>query len=122
MNILAKTYGKIVVAAAMLALAAVQPAFADLAADKVTVDAAKTAGVVGEQADGYLGLVKGSADAATTAAMNAINAARKDVYSQTATKSGVTPDAAGQATGAQLIEKLPAGQFFKPLAGGWTKK
>ena len=37
------------------------PAFADLAADKATVDAAKAAGKVGEQADGYLGIVS-SAD------------------------------------------------------------
>ena len=97
------------------------PAFADLAADKAAVDAAKVAGTVGEQADGYLGIVSG-ADGAITAAVNEINAGRRQVYTQTATKSGVSPDAAGQATGAQLISKVPAGQFFKPLGGAWTKK
>ena len=97
------------------------PAFADLAADKATVDAAKAAGHVGEQADGYLGIV-GGADGATTAAVNSINAGRREVYTQTASKSGVSPDAAGQATGAQLIAKVPAGQFFKPLGGAWTKR
>ncbi|MGH6828279.1 MAG: DUF1318 domain-containing protein, partial [Rhizomicrobium sp.] len=45
-----------------------RPAFADLAGDKVAVDAAKAAGNVGEQGDGYLGFVHGSADAATTQA------------------------------------------------------
>ena len=39
-----------------------------------------------------------------------------------AAKTGVTRDAAGQATGAQLIGRVPGGQFFKPLGGGWTKK
>src|ERR1051325_6556549 len=97
------------------------PAFADLAADKAAVDAAKVAGTVGEQADGYLGIVSG-ADGAITAAVNEINAGRRQVYTQTATKSCVSPDAAGQATGAQLIAKVPAGQFFKPLGGAWTKK
>jgi len=97
------------------------PALADLAADKATVDAAKAAGTVGEQADGYLGIVSG-ADGTITAAVNEINSGRRQVYTQTATKSGVTPDAAGQATGAQLIAKVPAGQFFKPLGGAWTKK
>jgi len=97
------------------------PAFADLAADKAVVDAAKAAGHVGEQADGYLGIVAG-ADGTVTAAVNAINAGRREVYTQTATKSGVSPDAAGQATGAQLIAKVPPGQFFKPLGGAWTKK
>ena len=97
------------------------PAFADLAADKAAVDAAKAAGHVGEQADGYLGIVAG-ADGTVTAAVNAINAGRREVYTQTATKSGVSPDAAGQATGAQLIAKVPGGQYFKPIGGAWTKK
>jgi len=54
--------------------------------------------------------------------VNEINAGRREVYTQTASKSGVSPDAAGQATGAQLISRVPAGQFFKPLGGAWTKK
>jgi uncharacterized protein YdbL (DUF1318 family) len=95
---------------------------ADLAADNATVDAAKANGVVGEQADGYLGYVNGSADSETTAAVSAINAARAGVYRQTASKSGVSPEAAGQATGALLIERVPQGQFYKPLGGAWTKK
>jgi uncharacterized protein YdbL (DUF1318 family) len=106
-------------AAALLLLT--MPAFADLASDKAAVDAAKAAGTVGEQADGYLGIVS-SADGAVTAAVNEINNGRRQVYSQTAAKSGVTPDAAGQATGAQLIAKVPGGQYFKPLGGAWTKK
>jgi uncharacterized protein YdbL (DUF1318 family) len=109
----------VIFAGAALLLAT--PAFADLASDKAAVDAAKAAGTVGEQADGFLGIVSG-ADGTVTAAVNEINAGRRQVYSQTATKSGVTPDAAGQATGAQLIAKTPAGQFIKPLGGGWTKK
>ena len=103
------------------ALLLTTPAFADLASDKAAVDAAKAAGTVGEQADGYLGIVSG-ADGTVTAAVNSINAGRRQVYTQTATKSGVTPDAAGQATGAQLIAKTPAGQYIKPLGGAWTKK
>lgn len=109
----------LIFAAAALMLAS--PALADLASDKATVTAAKAAGTVGEQADGYLGIVSG-ADAAVAAAVNEINAGRRQVYTQTASKSGVTPDAAGQATGAQLIANTPAGQYIKPLGGAWTKK
>jgi len=109
----------VIFAGAALLLAT--PAFADLTSDKAAVDAAKAAGTVGEQADGYLGIVS-SADGTVTAAVNEINAGRRAVYTQTATKSGVSPDAAGQATGAQLIGKVPPGQFFKPLGGAWTKK
>ena len=109
----------ILTAAALMLLAT--PAFADLAADKAAVDAAKATGTVGEQGDGYLGIVT-SADGTLTAAVNAINAGRANVYADTAAKSGTTRDAAGQATGAQLIARTPPGQFIKPLNGGWTKK
>ncbi len=108
----------LIAAALMLAT----PAFADLASDKAAVDAAKAAGAVGEQADGYLGFVSGSGDAATSAAVTEINNGRANVYAQTAAKSGVTREAAGQATGAQLISKLPSGEYYKPLDGNWTKK
>jgi uncharacterized protein YdbL (DUF1318 family) len=115
------SFKKIVTAAAMM-LALSSPVFAQGAAEKAAVDAAKAAGTVGEQADGYLGFVKGSADPATTAAVNAINAGRATVYAQTAAKSGTSREAAGQATGMQLIARTPAGQFIKPLDGGWSKK
>ena len=115
-----RNFKSLFAAAALLFLSA--PAFADLAGDKAAVDAAKAAGIVGEQADGYLGFVSGSADAAVTAAVNEINAGRANVYADTAAKSGVTRDAAGQATGAQLIGKVPGGQYFKPLGGAWTRR
>ncbi len=121
MSLFAKFDIKPVLIAAALMLPMTSPAFADLASDKVLVDTGKTAGTVGEQADGYLGVV-GQADAATTAAVAAINAARKEVYAQTAAKSGVTIEAAGQATGVELISRLSAGQYYKPLGGAWTKK
>jgi uncharacterized protein YdbL (DUF1318 family) len=109
-------------ALAVLMLATATPAFADLAADKAAVDAAKSAGTVGEQGDGYLGFVSGAGDGALSSAVTAINAGRRQVYAQTAGKTGVSAEAAGQATGAQLIAKTPSGQYFKPLGGNWTRK
>ncbi|MDE2183853.1 MAG: YdbL family protein [Alphaproteobacteria bacterium] len=103
-------------------LAPQQACASDLATDKATVVAAKTAGTVGEQGDGYLGFVHGSADAATTAAVSDINAGRKRFYEATAAKTGVTPEAAGEATAKQVFLKIPPGQFYKPIGGSWTKK
>jgi uncharacterized protein YdbL (DUF1318 family) len=106
--------------AAALALSAA-PAFADIAASKAAVDAAKAQGVVGEQADGFLGIVKGG-DAAIRAAVAEINAGRASAYSDTAAKTGVSAAAAGQATARQLIARLPAGQFYKNESGAWAQK
>jgi uncharacterized protein YdbL (DUF1318 family) len=37
-------------------------------------------------------------------------------------KTNVTPQAAGQATAQQLFGRLPAGQYFRPINGNWTRK
>jgi uncharacterized protein YdbL (DUF1318 family) len=97
------------------------PVLAQSAAAKATVDAGKAAGTVGEQADGFLGVVSGG-DASLRAAVAEINAGRAAVYKDTAAKTGVTPEAAGQATAKQLYARLAPGQYWKPLNGGWTKK
>ena len=110
------------VAAGLATLAAVPALAADAAAAKALVDAAKARGEVGEQGDGFLGFVRESQDAALRSAVAEINAGRADVYREAATRTGVTSAAAGQATAQQLFARIPAGQFYKPLDGGWTRK
>jgi uncharacterized protein YdbL (DUF1318 family) len=128
MNGIAKRLSVAMVAGLLLAAGGsvavvMQPAWAvDIATAKAATDAAKAVGTVGEQGDGYLGFVKGSADAATTEAVNAINGARKQAFAAAAAKTGVTPEAAGEAIAKQQFERMPAGQYFKPIGGGWTKK
>ena len=104
-----------------LAGAAAAPALAQSAATKAAVDTAKANGLVGEQGDGYLGLVH-PGDPALAAAVAEINAGRAAVYRETAAKTGVTAAAAGQATAVQLFARLPPGQYYKPLEGAWTRK
>ena len=98
-------------------------ATAQTPAQKAAVDAAKAAGVVGEQGDGLLGFVTAPTDPMLAAAVAAINAGREQVYRDIAMKTNVTPAAAGQATAEQLFARLPPGQYFKPLnSTNWTRK
>jgi uncharacterized protein YdbL (DUF1318 family) len=106
---------------AVSVLSIAMPAHADVAAAKAAVDGAKARGVVGEQGDGFIGFV-GATDPDLVAAVTAINSGRAEVYSATAAKTGVTPDAAGQAVAVQLFSRLPAGQYYKPLGGAWARK
>ena len=116
-------------AAAILALAglttmstgAVTSAYADVAASKAVVDQAKAQGIVGEQGDGYLGLVTGTAPDDVKAAVAEINAGRSKVFADTAAKAGTSPAAAGEATAKLILAKMPPGQYYKPLGGAWTK-
>jgi len=97
-------------------------AHADIAASKAAVDAAKAAGVVGEQGDGFLGFVR-PGDASVQAAVAEINAGRAEIYKQAAAKNGVTPEAAGaSAFQSVVMSKLKPGEYYKPNGGGWIRK
>jgi uncharacterized protein YdbL (DUF1318 family) len=97
-------------------------AWAQSAAAKAAVDAAKAQGLVGEQGDGYLGFVAGSPSGALKAAVDEINAGRAKAYQDIAAKTGASQAAAGEATAQQLFARLPAGYYYRPLGGAWTRK
>lgn len=108
---------------ALAAVAIAGSAQADIAAARAAVDAAKIAGIVGEQADGNLGFVKGTADAATKAAVAEINIGRAEVYRQAAAKNGVSVEAAGAAAFQSVIlARVKPGEFYKPASAAWVQK
>jgi uncharacterized protein YdbL (DUF1318 family) len=123
-----------VLAAAVFALApicaglavsvlATRSAKADIASAKALVDSAKRRGLIGEQGDGFLGFVQGpDSKPDLQAAVDEINTGRAAVYRETAAKTGVSSDSAGQAVATQLINKMPTGQYYRPVGGAWTRK
>ncbi len=116
-NIIGMTLG----AVAVLGFAGA--AIAQSASAKAIVDAAKAAGVVGEQADGTLGFVVPPADPAIRNAVAEINAGRGELYREAAAKNNVTVEAAGAAAYKTVVaEKLKPGEFYKPAGGAWVKK
>lgn len=124
-SLLAATILTLVPVSAGLAVSvmATSSAKADTASAKALIDSAKLRGLVGEQGDGFLGFVQGTAPTPDLqAAVDEINAGRAAVYRETAAKTGVAPDAAGQAVATQLINKMPTGQYYRPLGGVWTRK
>ena len=109
--------------AAVLAALALAPAAAIAMDAKSAVDAAKTAGVVGEQADGLLAFVKPSPDTALKAAVEEINEGRAALYRQAAAKNGVTVEAAGASAYSTVVQlRLKTGEFYKPANGAWMRK
>lgn len=109
--------------AAVLAALAFAPAAAIAMDAKSAIDAAKTAGVVGEQADGFLGFVKPSPDTALKAAVEEINEGRAALYRQAAAKNGVAVDAAGASAYSTVVQlRLKIGEFYKPANGAWVRK
>jgi uncharacterized protein YdbL (DUF1318 family) len=95
-------------------------AHAQTAAAKAAVDAAKAQGTVGEQATAILGIVSAAMRDCSPPCARSTPAARRlpGYRGQNRRHAG----GAGQATAEQLRAKLPSGQYFKPLNGGWTRK
>lgn len=83
---------------------------------------AKAAGFVGEQADGMLGIVDGSAPASVKSLVESVNAKRWEGYASIAKKNGTSPVAVAALAGERNIDKTQAGHYVKRSGEGWQKK
>jgi uncharacterized protein len=81
---------------------------------------AKASGLVGEQMNGYLGLVNPDAPDDVKALVNSINAQRQAEYQRIAAKNGVPPDEVARLTAQKVIGQAAPGQFVK-TPSGWQK-
>lgn len=105
-------------AVAVLGALSAAPAMAQDSA----VSAAKAAGTVGEQADGYLG-IKGAVGDDVRAAVDAINIKRRAAYTDLAGKRGVTVADMAASTGCQtLASRVSQGQIYRIGTGDWQVK
>jgi uncharacterized protein len=98
----------------MLWSAAVDPAFA------MSVEEAKTKGLVGEKANGYLGVVNpGSQEAQSLT--NEVNKKRRQAYEDIAARNRTQLDAVEALAGEKAIQNTKPGHFVEG-PGGWTRK
>ena len=91
------------------------PAFA------ADLDQAKSEGLVGERADGYLGVVDAGAGADVAALVAEVNAKRKAEYQRIAAKNGLALEQVQALAGKKAIARTSAGHWIL-LNGGWQKK
>ena len=91
----------------------------DLSAAMGALSGAKAQGLIGEQADGYLGVVKPQGDAEQIAKL--INQARRTEYQRLAEQNNISLRDVEVMAGKKAIDKTPAGQMIKQGAG-WQKK
>lgn len=81
---------------------------------------AKTQGLVGEQPNGFLGVIKATPEAVELAAD--INAKRRAAYEEIARKNGITLEQVANLTGQKAIEKAAPGVYVQTPDGQWVKK
>ncbi|HEX8384008.1 MAG TPA: YdbL family protein [Sphingomonas sp.] len=86
--------------------------------------AARAAGQVGEQPDGYLGVVGGGGggDAELRALVSKINIQRKSAYTQRAGESGATVEQFAFTSGCNLIAQTAPGEKYQTPGGAWRTR
>ncbi|RVU34520.1 DUF1318 domain-containing protein [Rheinheimera riviphila] len=91
----------------------------DLQQAMTALPTAKAQGLVGEQPDGYLGVVKASTD--TASVVQLINNARRAEYQKLATANGLQLADVEVMAGQKALEKTQSGHFIL-RDGQWVKK
>ncbi|WP_281561569.1 YdbL family protein [Thalassomonas sp. RHCl1] len=90
------------------------------AAHALTLKDAKSAGYLGEQADGYLGLVKENSEA--KALMLTVNKKRLARFKAIAKKNKTSVADVAALAGEKFINKTAKGNYIKTSSGKWKKK
>lgn len=104
----------------LLALTLSLPAYAlNLNQAMSSLGDAKASGQLGEQPNGYLGVVKAGGQADEIARL--INQARRAEYQKVAQDNGISLNDVEAIAGKKAIERTPKGQFIQ-LNGQWLQK
>jgi len=82
---------------------------------------AKNAGIIGEQANGYIGFVK-TASADVKALVKSVNNKRKARYKKIAISKKISINDVAKIGGKKAIEKTATGNYIKRAGEGWSKK
>jgi uncharacterized protein YdbL (DUF1318 family) len=82
----------------------------------------KADGLIGEQANGYIGLVKQNVPADIKALVNDVNARRKAGYQKISKRENTPLSQVERVGGNTAIEKTLPGNYIRDASGAWRKK
>lgn len=105
-----------------LMIAAVTLAVVSFGAFAMDLQQAKSAGWIGEQTDGYVGLVRGDAPPEVRQLVSSINDQRRQQYRRIAGEQGIDIKQVELLAAEKAIEKTPSGQHVQNPSGGWIRK
>lgn len=101
-------------AVAVICVGSAIPAFA------ISLEDAKTKGLVGEKPSGYLGAVSGG-NSDVQSLIEEVNHKRRQAYEEIAKRNGTQLTAVETLAGEKAIQNTKPGNFIEG-PGGWTKK
>lgn len=86
----------------------------------ISLQDAKSQGFVGEQTNGYLGVVKANPEAQSL--VSSVNAKRKSHYQKIATKNGISTQDVAKLAAEKAIRGTKKGHYIQTQSGKWIKK
>jgi uncharacterized protein YdbL (DUF1318 family) len=86
----------------------------------ISLQDAKSQGLVGEQPNGYLGIVQNDPQANSVA--KEVNAKRKNHYEKIARKNDITVNEVAKLAAKKAMKATKNGQYIKDSNGKWVKK
>lgn len=102
----------------LVLLSALLMAFSSFALD---IDSAKAQGLVGEQTNGYLGIVA-EKNTEASALVSEVNTLRKEKYMEIASKQKTSLSNIETLAGKKLVERAAAdGQYYQTSSGHWAR-
>ncbi len=88
----------------------------------VTLQEAKEQGLVGEQRDGYIGLVVNSAPSDVAALIRDINGQRRTRYQQIAQQNNISVEQVGALAYERAVAATRSGHYIQNAGGSWQRK
>ncbi len=88
----------------------------------LSLDEAKNSGLVGEQHNGYLGIVVARPSVELKHLVEEINSKRREVYQQIAQRNDLSLEAVTTLAGRKAVKKTAAGNYVQGADNGWQKK
>jgi len=88
----------------------------------ITLQEAKSQGLIGEQRDGYLGFVVSNVPAEVTALVQQVNNERRQRYQQIAQENGIAVEQVQALAYQQAVDATQPGHYLQNASGSWVKK
>jgi uncharacterized protein YdbL (DUF1318 family) len=102
--------------AVLLVLALPAPALS------LELESAKRDGLIGERADGFVGVVVAKPTQELQQLVDSVNAKRRAKYQQIAKQNGTSLDAVAGLAGEKLVQRAAKGEYVTDAQGNWYQK
>lgn len=87
----------------------------------LTLEEAKSQGLVGEKVDGFISAVKPVQNEELQALIDSTNEGRRKVYAQLAERNGITEEEVGILSAEKLRANAKQGEYFQDITGQWQR-